>query len=42
MCLFWSSQSALLLLSAPQASFMVQFSVIEWELHRDGIIIVIV
>ena len=30
------------LLPVPQASFMVQFPVIAWELHRDGIIMVIV
>ena len=30
------------LLPAPQASFLVQFPVIAWELHRDGIIMVIV
>ena len=41
MCLFWSSQSALLYkIPAPQASFMVQFPVVAWELHRDGIMMV--
>ena len=28
------------LIPAPQASFMVQFPVVAWEFHRDGIIMV--
>ena len=40
--LFWSSQSALLYFLHSRHQFMVQFPVIAWELHRDGIIMVIV
>ena len=38
-CLFWSSVYTVLI-PAPQASFMVQFPVIVWGLHRDEIIMV--
>ena len=41
MCMFVLVESVCTaLISAPQASFMVQFRVVAWELHRDGIIMV--
>ena len=42
MCVVLVESVCTALLPAPQASFMVQFPVIAWELHRDGIIVMIV
>ena len=40
MCVCFGGVSWSAIIPAPQASFMVQFPVVAWGLHRDGIIIV--
>ena len=40
MCVCLDRMSCTALILAPQPSFMVQFPVVEWGLHRDGIIMV--
>ena len=40
MCVGFGLVSCTYLIPAPQASFMVQFPVVAWGLHRDGIIMV--
>ena len=40
MCVCFGRVSCTALIPAPQASLMVQFPVVAWGLHRDGIIMV--
>ena len=40
MCVCFGRVSCTALILATQASFMVQFPVVVWRLHRDGIIMV--
>ena len=40
MCVCFGGVYCTALIPAPQASFMVQFPVVAWGLHRDGIVMV--
>ena len=40
MCVCFGRVSCTALIPTPQASFMIQFPVVAWGLHRDGIIMV--